>query len=47
MDSRTIAEVLNNEHPQIVGLAMSYLDPEVASDVLKYLPLCKAIILEP
>ena len=36
MDSRTIAEVLNNEHPQIVGLAMSYLDPEVASDVLKY-----------
>ena len=34
MDSRAIAELISDEHPQIIALIISYLDPAQASDVL-------------
>jgi flagellar motor switch protein FliG len=38
MDSRSIAELVADEHPQIIALLMSYLDYGQASDVLTMLP---------
>lgn len=38
MDSRAIAELLQDEHPQIIALVVSYLDFSLASDVLNLLP---------
>lgn len=38
MDARAIAELLMDEHPQIVSLVVSYLDYSLASDVLALLP---------
>ena len=38
MDSRAIAELLQDEHPQIIALVVSYLDYSLASDVLNLLP---------
>jgi flagellar motor switch protein FliG len=34
MDARSIAELIQDEHPQIVALVMSYLDVGLAADVL-------------
>jgi flagellar motor switch protein FliG len=34
MDSRAISELISDEHPQIIALIISYLDPAQASDVL-------------
>tara|TARA_B100000686_G_scaffold319342_1_gene369995 strand:+ start:1971 stop:3032 length:1062 start_codon:yes stop_codon:yes gene_type:complete len=34
MDARSIAELVQDEHPQIVALVMSYLDYSLAADVL-------------
>ena len=34
MDSRAIAELIQDEHPQIIALIISYLDPAQGSDVL-------------
>ena len=34
MDSRAIAELISDEHPQIIALIISYLDPAQGSDVL-------------
>ena len=34
MDSRAIAELISDEHPQIISLIISYLEPTQASDVL-------------
>ena len=34
MDSRAIAELISDEHPQIISLKISYLEPTQASDVL-------------
>ena len=38
MDSRQVAELIRNEHPQIVAIVLSYLEPEQSADVLGYLP---------
>ena len=39
MDPEAIAEVLVKEHPQIIALAMINLDPEMAGQVLGFLPV--------
>jgi len=38
MDARSIAELISDEHPQIVALVVSYLDAGQAADVLGLLP---------
>lgn len=38
MDPEAIAEILAKEHPQIVALALINLDPDIASQVLAFLP---------
>ena len=37
MDSRTIATLIENEHPQIAALVLAHLDPPIAADVLQLL----------
>jgi flagellar motor switch protein FliG len=37
MDARTIANLIENEHPQIAALVMAFLDPAVAADVLQFM----------
>ena len=34
MDARSIAELISDEHPQIVALVVSYLDAGQGADVL-------------
>ena len=38
MDARSVAELISDEHPQIMSLIISYLDAGVAADVLVMLP---------
>lgn len=38
MDPRAIAEVIRMEHPQIMSVVLSYLDHDLASEVLSLLP---------
>ena len=38
MDARSIAEMIESEHPQIIGLVIAHLDYAVAADVLGLLP---------
>jgi len=38
MDARSIAELISDEHPQIVALVVSYLDSGLGADVLGLLP---------
>lgn len=38
MDARAVAEVVRNEHPQIVAIILSHIDPDHAAEVLLYLP---------
>ena len=38
MDARAISELIIDEHPQIIALIISYLEPSTASDVLNFLP---------
>ena len=38
MDPRAIADLIRNEHPQIIAIVMSHLDPDQAADALKLLP---------
>jgi flagellar motor switch protein FliG len=37
MDARAVAELIRNEHPQIMAIVLSYLDPDHAAEVLKFL----------
>ena len=37
MDAKSIAELINDEHPQIIAVILSYLESAVASDVLSQL----------
>lgn len=37
MEPKAIAELIRNEHPQIIAIVMSYLDPDQAAEVLKFL----------
>ena len=38
MDARSVAELISDEHPQIMSLIISYLEAGVAADVLVMLP---------
>lgn len=38
MDPRAVAEVIRQEHPQIIAIVLSYLDPDHAAEVLSLLP---------
>jgi flagellar motor switch protein FliG len=38
MEPRAIAELIRNEHPQIIAIVLSYLDPDQSAEVLKNLP---------
>jgi len=38
LDARSIAELILEEHPQIIALIISYLEPGIAADVLNLLP---------
>ena len=38
MESRSIAEMINQEHPQIIALVLAHLEPDQAAEVLGYLP---------
>ena len=38
LDARSIAELILEEHPQIISLIISYLEPGIAADVLNLLP---------
>ena len=39
MDARAIAEMVLDEHPQIISLVISYLEPSVGADVMNMLPV--------
>lgn len=38
MDARAIADIVQQEHPQIMAIVISHLDPDHAADVLSCLP---------
>jgi flagellar motor switch protein FliG len=38
MDARSIAEMIAAEHPQIIAIVLSFLDYDVAADVMRFLP---------
>jgi len=38
MESRSIAEMINQEHPQIIALVLAHLEPDQAAEVIGYLP---------
>lgn len=38
METRAVADLVRNEHPQIVAIVLAYLDPDQAADVLTQLP---------
>ena len=38
MDARSIADMIQDEHPQVVAIILSVLEHEVAADVLIFLP---------
>ena len=38
METRAVAEIIRNEHPQIMAIVLAYLDPDQAADVIAQLP---------
>ncbi len=38
MDPKSVADVVKNEHPQIIAIVLSYLDSGHAAEILQYLP---------
>jgi len=38
MDPRSVADLVRNEHPQIMAIVLSHLDPDQAAETLKMLP---------
>jgi len=38
MDPRAVADLVRNEHPQIIAIVLSHLDADQAADALKFLP---------
>lgn len=38
MEPRSIAEIIRQEHPQIIAIVLSYLDPDLSANVLSMLP---------
>ena len=39
MDAKQVAEIIRAEHPQIIAIVLSYLEPEQSADVLACLPI--------
>jgi flagellar motor switch protein FliG len=39
MDAKQVAEIIRAEHPQIIAIVLSYLEPEQSADVLACLPV--------
>ena len=37
LDARSVADLIRNEHPQVVAIVLTYLDNEQAAEVLSYL----------
>ncbi len=38
MEPAMVARILRDEHPQIIALALSYIDPDHAANILNYMP---------
>lgn len=38
METRAVADLVRNEHPQIVSIVLAYLDPDQAAEVIALLP---------
>lgn len=38
METRAVADLVRNEHPQIVAIVLAYLDPDQAAEILQLLP---------
>ena len=38
MDARAVAELVRQEHPQIIAIVLAYLDPDQAADVMEQFP---------
>ncbi|HEX4871704.1 MAG TPA: flagellar motor switch protein FliG [Nevskiaceae bacterium] len=38
METRAVADLVRNEHPQIVAIVLAYLDPDQAAEVIGFLP---------
>ncbi len=38
MDPRAVAEIIRLEHPQIIAIVLSYLEPDQSAEVLSHLP---------
>ncbi len=38
MDARAVAEIVRQEHPQIIAIVLAYLDPDQSADVLAVFP---------
>ncbi len=45
MDARTVADVIRNEHPQVIAIVLTYLDSEQAAEVLGFLNEEKSVDL--
>lgn len=43
LEGKTVAEVIRNEHPQVMATILTYLDSEQAAEVIKYLPSDKRV----
>jgi flagellar motor switch protein FliG len=38
MDPRAVAEIIRLEHPQVMAIVLSYLDPDHAAEVMTFIP---------
>jgi flagellar motor switch protein FliG len=38
MDARAVAELIRNEHPQIIAIVLSYIEPDQSAEVLACMP---------
>lgn len=38
MDPRSVAEIIRMEHPQIIAIVLSYLDPDQSAEILTFFP---------
>ena len=38
MESRSVADIIRNEHPQIQAIVMAYLDPDQAAEIMGFFP---------
>ena len=38
MESRSVADIIRNEHPQIQAIVIAYLDPDQAAEILAFFP---------